>query len=201
MLPETKELAKLLVQAWNEGKITKSNLTHYAGCWVLMPNPREGRENFDLPSKYGSAEFTELVNCELIKWDNKKDLTLFQALRDAVNNDFENPNNATGFNINGNVGSINTNSTIPNQQNVGVNYGLVNITSQEIAGKLIEILGQSLIDSHEDLRLAIEELKSSDEKDKPSRFKRVATLLVGMLSFSADVATIASGLGFLISLL
>jgi len=202
--PEAKELAKLLVQFWDEAK-TKQFVTHphskyldssrpNVSCYELMPQSGGNLKEPILPHQYGQTEFIELERCGLIEWQNGKRLLLFQTLRDAVNTDFVKPDNATGFNINGNVGSINSNSTISNQQNVGVNYGVVNMTSHEIADKLIEILGQNLIDSDKDLR-------SSNEDEKPSRLKRIATTLTNMIGIGADAVTLAPALGFLIALL
>jgi len=210
--PKTKELARLLVQAWDEGKIKELSVTHSVSKrldsahgnvteYILMPQPRENLENFTLPYQYGLVQFTELENCGLIKWSDRKSLLLFQTLRDAVNNDFSKSDNSTGFNINGNVGNINSNSSITNQQNIGVNYGVVNMTSQEIADELTQLLGQSLIDSHTELRLAIEALSTANEEEKPSRLKRVGAILGGMVSLGANLVTLSPAFVFIAEVL
>ena len=202
---EAKELAKLLVQAWDEGKITKSNLTHWTSSHIiLMPQsqPRENFQNFDLPSKYDSVEFTELERCELIEWRGRKLLLLFPKLRNAVRDNFVEPVNPSVITVNGHIGSINSNSTITNQQNIGVNQGVVNMTSQEIADELTTILGQEFVNSHADLRGSIDELRQSGESEKRTKARKVVSVIGGIIAVTANISTIIlTALTFLAPLL
>ncbi len=199
-----KELARQLVQAWDEEKI-KQRSTIGGDNIGFIVGTNYGI-NIDFQSiypallelnKYGIIDFHRQFNGKSIVY---LELLLLQELRNAVATDFEVSEYFLTMNA---VGNIIINSTTGYVQGVGYAGGDVNqtMTVHQIADDLTRILDQSLLDSHEELRLAIEALRVSNEQEKPSRIKKIGIALGNMLGLGADAVTIAPALAFLIALL
>jgi hypothetical protein len=194
LTPEAKEAAKALVEAWDSKKINQLlNLGIRRGDgkeqWLFWGN------DFKVPDK---AIIYELAAYKLIRLSSGRDnveILLFQELRNAVENDFDVSDfflttSAVGTVVYGNLevreGAI--------FQSAATNQGDITQNANQLADKLLELLGMDLLQSEPDLEAAIVALKSMDELSRPQKCGKVIQELGGCLGHVANTATILTAI-------
>lgn len=213
---EAKEAARYLVEAWAKGEVAQ----RFTFFFVLSGDARLSAGNLSgtfLPPSlnillelakfqliyvdatlYGgaSADFggKGIVSERITSWH----VLLMQELRNAVEQDFQVSDYFLTFNAVGTI--IQGDATISAPfQSVGLSHGNVSqqITSSELADKLLAMIASDVLQSNPDLTAAIQELRTSLENERQSKLGKVISQLGRSLEHVNNAKGIIEAIAFL----
>lgn len=122
-------------------------------------------------------------------------ILLLQELRNAVENDFDVSEyfltmNAVGTVVQGDL-AIHPDSML---QSIGINIGTASQTLQQVTDEVSKILGDAILQTHTELKAAIDDLRKATAANQPTRVMKLVSLLSGGLEDTANTATILSAI-------
>jgi hypothetical protein len=187
-----KDTAKALVSAWNTGRIEQRSLINSPE--KIIDHRRRNFLEID-GEDYLPSSLRELSLFGLLVIENDRgssyNVLLLQELRNAVENDFEVSDYFLTMNA---VGNIIVNSTTGPVQGVGYSTGIVHQNVAELADYMTASLGQAFLETHAELKNAIDDLRTAVESDQQSKLGKVISELGNCLQHGANTATLVAAL-------
>lgn len=203
-----KQAAIRLVEEW-----TKGNLPQLFGVADADPGTMmEGRDRKDqinniLPNK---AIFFELAQFRLVSirhipkrlpeerphyidsWGYHEwwEILLLEELRNAVQNDFAVSDFFLTTSTVGSIINLGEGASLSGIQSIAINYGTAIQNVEQLADKLTDVLGESLLKSNAEIRAAIDALRTADQSNTTNRIGKVIEALGRDMGHVANAATI-----------
>lgn len=194
-----RDIARELVAAWNSDHVPQLiplfEIRNDGGSWHTGFK-RALEVTFKPPHL---AIWLELAEYGLVRYipdgsqkeDRNFEILLLQELRNAVENDFEVSDYFLTMNA---VGNIIVNSTTGPVQGVGYSTGIVHQNVEELADYMSASLGQAFLETHTELKNAIDALRIAVGADQQSKLGKVVSELGNCLQHGANTATLVAAL-------
>ncbi len=196
MTEEAKQAASHLVNAWSSGELEQR-------FWIRMIRDRDkanysiyegGRKDFPLPKPASLLELAafDLVNTQREITQHSSEIweiLLMQELRNAVENDFEVSEYFLTMNAVGTIvqGDLNLQPGAV-MQSAASNYGSIQQSNEQLADALTAKLGPQFVQSQDELRQAIEQLRIAVEAEKSPKLGKVMQELGRCIHLGASAA-------------
>lgn len=194
-LTETaKVAAREIVAAWDAGhlgqKITLAIMRGDDQERVMIVNSPTHTSDFRSPLVATWWELSKF-NLVAISEDGSWEILLLQELRNAVATDFEVSEYFLTLNA---VGNIIVNSVTGPVQGVGQNTGVLHQTVEQLADYIGATLGREFLETQEELRISVEELRVAGAADQQSKLGKVISELGRCLEHGANAVAVVAAL-------
>lgn len=200
-----KNAAHNLLQAWLTGNVAQyfvisvsSEIGEGSGPTVFVHEGDLG--DFECPpisTLWELMKFNMIdIRVEKLEYHSENwTVLLLQELRNAVESDFEVSEyfltmNAVGTIIQGDL-TLHPGAVM---QSAAANVGNIQQTNEQLADELTMKLGQEFLRSQEELRQAIEQLRTSVEVNRPSKFGKIVLELGRCLEHGANTVGVINGI-------
>lgn len=197
---EAQNLAKILVESWNEDHISQT--LFYRSYPSPQTKPLIGKlwKVAGIEDVFAESVYKELSHYHLINIDIDG-VILLQELRNAVENDFSVSDYYLTMNAVGTIIYGDATISAPFQSNATINSQvsqIQEITQSDITEKLLEGLGESFLKANQPIAEAIKSLKDEPEKSFKQKLGSVISELGNSMQHGANayvvmqaIATIA----------